>query len=68
LTKVGSFYAQYFTAIWYILRSVDNLMAVWYIFPCVGRVKQEKSGNPAHFQVVGMYSLALAQDIEQLSN
>jgi hypothetical protein len=37
----------YITAIWNILWSFGNLVAIWYIFPHFGIVGQDKSGNPA---------------------
>jgi hypothetical protein len=34
-------------AIWYILWTLGNLVAIRYIFPRFGILCQEKSGNPA---------------------
>jgi hypothetical protein len=43
----------YFLAIWYVLRQFGtfcgyfgNLVAIWYISPNFGILRQEKSGNP----------------------
>jgi hypothetical protein len=32
--------------IWYISVPFGNLAAIWYIFPRLGILSQEKSGNP----------------------
>jgi hypothetical protein len=44
----------YFMDIWSILRTFDTFyghfvyfVVIWYIFPRVGKLHQEKSGNPA---------------------
>jgi hypothetical protein len=45
---VGIFcgYLDYIMAIWNILWSFVNLVAIWYICPCFGIFNKEKSGNP----------------------
>jgi hypothetical protein len=49
MENVSTFYGhlEYFTAIWNILRPFGNVVAIWYIFPQFGILRQEKSGNPA---------------------
>jgi hypothetical protein len=48
----GIFYAhwEYITDIWYTLWSFGNFVVTWYIFPRVGILSQEKSGNPGDRQ------------------
>jgi hypothetical protein len=47
--KVAIFYdhleyvCMYITAIWYILRPLGNLVAIWYIFPRIGILNKENS-------------------------
>jgi hypothetical protein len=45
--NVGIFYGhlEYFTAIWYMLRQIGNIVIIWYIFPRFGILCQGKSGN-----------------------
>jgi hypothetical protein len=47
MEKFALFYShlEYITTIWYIIWSIENLMSIWYIFPCFGILCQEKSGN-----------------------
>jgi hypothetical protein len=40
---------EYFTVIWYILRSFGNVVIIRYIFRHFGTLCQEKSGNPDSF-------------------
>jgi hypothetical protein len=56
MEKVGIFYIWPFGMCilrpfdTYILWTLGNLVAIWYIFPRFGMLCQEKSGNPgAHF-------------------
>jgi hypothetical protein len=46
--NAGKFYGhwEYFTAIWYNLRPLGNVVVNWYTFPRFGTLCQEKSGNP----------------------
>jgi hypothetical protein len=37
---------EYFTVIWYTLWPFGNVVVIWYIFPRLGMLCQEKSGNP----------------------
>jgi hypothetical protein len=37
---------EYFTAIWYILCPLGNVVVIWNIFPRFGILCHEKSGNP----------------------
>jgi hypothetical protein len=48
MVKVGIVYGhlEYITAIWHMLWSFGNLVAIWYIFHRFGLLWQEKSGNP----------------------
>jgi uncharacterized membrane protein YuzA (DUF378 family) len=48
MEKVGIFFghSEYITAILYILWPFCNLVAIGYIFPHFGMLRQEKSGNP----------------------
>jgi hypothetical protein len=48
MENAGIFYGhlEYFTVIWYILRSFGNVVVIWYISPRFGKLCQEKSGNP----------------------
>jgi hypothetical protein len=49
MEHIGMFYGHlvYFTAIWYILWPFSLLFVViWYIFPRLVMLYQEKSGNP----------------------
>jgi hypothetical protein len=48
METVGIFYVhlEYCTVIWYILWPLGNVVVIWYIFPCLGILCQEKSGNP----------------------
>jgi hypothetical protein len=47
MEKVGIFYGhlEYIMAIWYIVWSFGNLVAIRYIFHCFGILCQEKSDN-----------------------
>jgi hypothetical protein len=49
IENAGTFYGhlEYFTAIWYILWPLGNVVVIWNIFPRFGILCQEKSGNPA---------------------
>jgi hypothetical protein len=38
---------EYITAMWCIFWPFGKLVSIWYIFPVFGKVRQEKSGNPA---------------------
>jgi hypothetical protein len=55
MKKVGIFFShlKYITGIWYILMPFGNLLAIWYIFACLGILYKEKSGNPA---TIGFFS------------
>jgi hypothetical protein len=48
MEKAGIFYGhlELFTVILYILWPFDNVVEIWYIFPCFGLLSQDKSGNP----------------------
>jgi hypothetical protein len=48
MEDVGVFYGHvvYFMCIWYILVSFGIFMVIWYIFPVLVCLDQEKSGNP----------------------
>jgi hypothetical protein len=48
MENVGTIYVhlEYFTAIWYILLQFGNAVVIWYIFPRIGILCHEKSGNP----------------------
>jgi hypothetical protein len=48
MENAGSFYGhlEYFTVIWHILWPFGNVVVIWYIFPRLGILCQEKSGNP----------------------
>jgi hypothetical protein len=52
MEKFGILYGnlEYITAIGYILWPFGKLVVIWYIFPRLGIVRQEKSGNPASTQ------------------
>jgi hypothetical protein len=43
---------EHFTAIWYILCSIGNLVVIWYVFPRSGTLCQEKSGNPVSLSFI----------------
>jgi hypothetical protein len=49
MENAGLFYGrlEYFTLIWYISCPLGNVVVIWYIFPRVGILCHEKSGNPA---------------------
>jgi hypothetical protein len=49
MENIGIFYGhlKYFTAIWYILWPLGNVVVIWNIFPRFGISCQEKSGKPA---------------------
>jgi hypothetical protein len=40
------FFVEYFTVIWYILWPFGSVVVIWYISPRLGKLCQEKSGNP----------------------
>jgi hypothetical protein len=48
MENTGIFYGHlgYFTVVWNILWPFHNVVAIWYIFPYLGILCQEKSGNP----------------------
>jgi hypothetical protein len=48
MEMAGIFYGrlEYLTVIWYILWPFGNVVVIWYIFPLLGILCQEKSGNP----------------------
>jgi hypothetical protein len=48
MENAGIFYGhlEYFTVVWYILWPFGNVVVIWYIFPRLGILCQEKSGNP----------------------
>jgi hypothetical protein len=52
IEKVGKFFGhlEKITAIGYILWPFGNLVAIWCIFPHVGKLCREKSGNHALLQ------------------
>jgi hypothetical protein len=49
MDNAGIFYGrlEHFKVIWYILWPFGNVVVIWYIFPRLGILCQEKSGNPA---------------------
>jgi hypothetical protein len=49
IEAVGTFDGrfEYFTAIWYILWPLGNVVVIWYVFPRFGILCEEKSGNAA---------------------
>jgi hypothetical protein len=50
MENVDIFYGnlEYFTVIWYILRSFGNVVIIWYIFPRFGILCQEKICQPCY--------------------
>jgi hypothetical protein len=52
MKNAGIFYGhlEYFTVVWCILCSFDNVVVVWYIYPSFGKLCEEKSGNPDRYQ------------------
>jgi hypothetical protein len=44
----GIFYGrlEYFTVIWYILRTFGNIVVIWYIFSRFGKLCQENLATP----------------------
>jgi hypothetical protein len=50
MENAGTFYGhlEYFTVIRYILWPFGNVAVIWYIFPRLSILSQEKSGNPVH--------------------
>jgi cytochrome b subunit of formate dehydrogenase len=48
MQKVGIFfgYFEYIMAIWHSFWLFGNLVAIWYLFPHLSILCQEKSGNP----------------------
>jgi ABC-type polysaccharide/polyol phosphate export permease len=52
MENVGMIYEhmEYLGAIWYTYGPLVHLVVIWYIFPIIGILCQEKSGNPARDQ------------------
>jgi hypothetical protein len=63
MESVGIFYGhwEYFTVIWYISCSFDNVVKIWNIFHRFGILCQEKSGNPAHLRTLRRREKVLLQ-------
>jgi hypothetical protein len=48
MEKIGIFFGhfEYNMAVWCILWPLGDLVAIWYIFPSLGILRGENSGNP----------------------
>jgi hypothetical protein len=55
---------EYKTAIWYIIWPFGNSVVIWYIFQSFGKLRREKSGNPALFRVGANIKIRVLQTAE----
>jgi hypothetical protein len=53
------FHLKYIMAIRYILLPFGNLVVIWYIFPRLGILCQEQTGNPGPASHSNLFSNAL---------